>query len=75
MQDGGVIVYVSRKLKQHEEIYSTHDLELEVVTLALKLWRHFLVGRIFELKTDHEILKISSLKEISMLGKGDGVSL
>jgi hypothetical protein len=27
MQDGGVIAYASRKLKQHEEIYATHDLE------------------------------------------------
>jgi hypothetical protein len=29
MQDGGVIAYASRKLKQHEEIYATHDLELD----------------------------------------------
>ena len=50
MQDGGVIDYASRKLKQHEEIYTTHDLKLEVVMLALKLWRHYLVGRNFELK-------------------------
>jgi hypothetical protein len=51
MQDGGVIAYASRKLKQHEELYTTHDLELVVVMLALKLWRHYLVGRNFELKT------------------------
>ena len=44
MQDGGVTVYASKKLKQHEEIYATHDLELVVVILALKLWRHYLVG-------------------------------
>ena len=44
MQDGGVIAYASRKLKKHEEIYATHDLELAAVTLALKLWRHYLVG-------------------------------
>jgi hypothetical protein len=44
MQDGGVIAYASRKLKQHEELYATHDLELAVVMLALKLWRHYLVG-------------------------------
>jgi hypothetical protein len=44
MQDGGVISYASRKLKKHEELYVTHDLELIVVMLALKLWRHYLVG-------------------------------
>jgi hypothetical protein len=39
MQDGGVIAYVSRKLKQQKEIYATHDLDLAVVMLDLKLWR------------------------------------
>jgi hypothetical protein len=57
MQDGGVIAYVSRKLKKHEELYATHDLDLAAVMLALKLWRHYLVGRSFELKTDHKSLK------------------
>jgi hypothetical protein len=44
MQDGGVIAYSSRKLKKHEELYVTHDLELAVVMPALKIWRHNLVG-------------------------------
>jgi hypothetical protein len=57
MEDGGVIVYVSRMLKEHEELYATHDLELAVVMLALKIWRHYLVVQSFELKTDHERLK------------------
>jgi hypothetical protein len=37
IKDGGVIAYASRKLKQHEEIYATHDLELASVILSLKL--------------------------------------
>jgi hypothetical protein len=57
MQDGELIARASRKLKKHKELYMTHDLELEAVMLALKLWRHYLVGRNFELKTDHQILK------------------
>jgi hypothetical protein len=52
-----VIAYASRKLKKHEEIYATHDLELVTVMLALKLWRHYLVGPNFELKIDHGRLK------------------
>jgi hypothetical protein len=28
MQDGGVISYVSRKMKKHKDLYATHDLEL-----------------------------------------------
>ena len=58
MQEGGIIAYASCKLKPHEEQYATHDLELAAVMLALKLWRHYLVGRSFTLKTDHQICSI-----------------
>jgi hypothetical protein len=44
MKYGGVIAYASIKLKQDEEIYATHDLELVDVILALNIWRHYLVG-------------------------------
>ena len=44
MQDGGVISYASRNLKKYEEFYATHDLELEAIMLALKIWRHYLMG-------------------------------
>ena len=57
MQEGGVIAYASRKLKPHEEFYATHDLELAAVVLALKMWRHYLVGRNFVPKSDHQSLQ------------------
>ena len=44
MQDGKVIAYASRQLKQHEQNYTTHDLELAAVVFALKIWRHYLFG-------------------------------
>jgi hypothetical protein len=31
----------------------THDLKLAVIVHALKMWRHYLLGRIFVLITDH----------------------
>jgi len=31
----------------------THDLELVAIVHALKMWRHYLLGRIFVLMTDH----------------------
>jgi hypothetical protein len=31
----------------------THDLELAAIVHALKMWRHYLLGRIFVLMTDH----------------------
>ncbi|GKC42080.1 putative reverse transcriptase domain-containing protein [Tanacetum coccineum] len=47
MQRGKVIAYASRQLKKHEENYPTRDLELAVVVFALKIWRHYLYGRIY----------------------------
>jgi hypothetical protein len=35
MQDGRVIAYISRKLRRHEENYTTHDLELLAIVYAL----------------------------------------
>ena len=57
MQDNHVICYESRKLKDHEKNYVTHDLELAAIVHALKMWRHYLMGRKFELRTDHSGLK------------------
>ena len=57
MQEGGVISYASSKLNPHEYQYAAHDLELAAVMLALKLWRHYLVGRSFTLKTYHQSLQ------------------
>ena len=57
MQDNHVICYESRKLKEHEKNYATHYLELAAIVHALKMWRHYLMGRRFELRTDHCGLK------------------
>ena len=56
-QNGFVICYESRKLKEHERHYATHDLELEAIVNALRKWRHYLMGKRFELRTDHNGLK------------------
>jgi hypothetical protein len=53
MQDGLVITYISRKLRNHEENYATHDLELLSIVYSLRVWRHYLIGWKFKLKTDH----------------------
>jgi hypothetical protein len=49
-QNGKVVCYESRKLKYHERNYATHDLELEAIVHSLKMWRHYLMGKIYELK-------------------------
>jgi hypothetical protein len=52
-QEGHVICYESQKLKEHEQNYVTHDLELAAVIHALKMWRHYIMGRRFLLLTDN----------------------
>ena len=52
-----VIAYESRRLKDYEQRYPTHDLELAAVVFALKLWRHYLYGEKCEIYTDHKSLK------------------
>ncbi|GJZ40135.1 putative reverse transcriptase domain-containing protein [Tanacetum coccineum] len=44
MQRENLIAYVSCQLKVYEKNYTTHDLELGAVVLALKMWRHYLYG-------------------------------
>jgi hypothetical protein len=56
-QDGFVICYDSRKLKEHGKNYATHDLELVAIIHTLRKWRHYLMGRIFKLRTYHNGLK------------------
>ena len=57
MQAGKVIAYASRQLKEYEQRYPTHDLELAAVMFALKIWRHYLYGEKCEIHTDHKSLK------------------
>ncbi|GJV89852.1 putative reverse transcriptase domain-containing protein [Tanacetum coccineum] len=67
MQRNKVIAYVSRQLKIHEKNYTTHDLELGAVVLALKIWRHYLYGTKSVIYTDHKSLQhIFSQKELNM---------
>jgi hypothetical protein len=57
IQEGFVICYEFRKLKEHERNYATHDLELAAIVHALRKWRHYLMGKRFELRTYHNGLK------------------
>jgi hypothetical protein len=57
MQDGHVVAYASRQLRKHEEKYPTHDLELADIVHALKIWRHYIIGKICEVYSDRKSLK------------------
>ena len=44
-------------MRKHEVNYLTHDLELVAVVHALKIWRHYLLGNVCHIYTDHKSLK------------------
>ena len=52
-----MVCYESRNLKEHENNYDTHDLELASIVHALNMWRNYLMRRKFELRIDHCGLK------------------
>src|SRR5438105_6049592 len=67
VKEGKVVAYASRQWRKHEEHYPTHDLELAVVVHALKIWRHYLLGNVCHIFTDHKSLKyIFTQSELNM---------
>lgn len=51
------MAYELRKLRTHDMNYATHDIKLEAIVHALKIWRHYLLGKTFKLEIDHQSLK------------------
>ena len=57
MQSEKVMAYGSQQLKNHEQSYPKHDMELAAIVFALKAWHHYLYGEQFEVFSDHKSLK------------------
>lgn len=57
MQERQVVCYESHKLNEHEQNYLMHDLELAAIIHALKMWRHYLLGRRFTMMNDHSAFR------------------
>ncbi|GBG65074.1 hypothetical protein CBR_g49148 [Chara braunii] len=51
------IEYVSKKMPSKKLAKSTYERELYALYKALIHWRHYLLGRFFYLRTDHQTLK------------------
>ena len=67
MESGRVVAYGSCQLKNHEQNYPTHDMELAAIVFALKIWRHYLYDKEFEVYSDHKSLKyIFTQRDINM---------
>jgi len=51
-----VIAYSSHKLQPSEKLYLPHEREMLAVVKALNEWRHYLLGHIFDLYSDNEVV-------------------
>lgn len=57
MHEGHPIAYISKVLsKCHLRLY-VYDKEIMSIVFAVEKWRHYLLGRHFIIKTDHQSLK------------------
>ena len=52
-----IIAYCSRKLRDGERSYSAYKLELCGLVTALEHFRYFLIGKPFNVCTDHRVLQ------------------
>ena len=67
MQFRRVVAYGSKQLKNHEQNYLTHDLELAAIVFALKIWRNCLYGEQFKVFLDHKSLRyIFTQRDLNM---------
>ena len=67
MQSGMVVAYGSRQLKNHEQSYPTHDMELAAIIFALKILRHYQYDEQFEVFSNHKSLKyIFTQRDLNM---------
>ncbi|GKD28386.1 reverse transcriptase [Tanacetum coccineum] len=53
MQDGHPIAFESRKLNETERKYTMQEKEMTAVVYCLRIWRHYLLGFRFVIKTDN----------------------
>ena len=66
MQSRRVVAYCSLQLKNQEQSYPTHDMELAAIVFTLKAWRHYLYGKQFEVFSYHKSLYIFTQGELNM---------
>ena len=57
MQEGKPICYFSQALPQRARLKSAYERELLAIVLAVKHWKHYLMGHHFIIRTDQYSLK------------------
>ncbi|GBG61642.1 hypothetical protein CBR_g22439 [Chara braunii] len=51
------VEYISKKMPSQKLAKSTYEKELYAIYKALTHWRHYLLGRFFDIRTDHQTLR------------------
>ncbi len=61
------VAYYSRKLTPAETRYTTRERECLAVKQCLVVWRHYLLGAPFTVKSDHESLKWLKTQDVTTM--------
>ena len=56
-QEEHAIAYKSRRLNEHKKNLGIYEKELLAIIHALAMWKHYLLGTPFVLRTDYQSLK------------------
>ena len=72
MQDGRPLAFTSKKLSKINLGKSIYEKEMFTILHAMDLWRPYLLGQRFQIKTNHQSLKYFFEQRISYLEKKNG---
>lgn len=67
MQEGKPVAYYSKAISPTRLGLSTYEKELLAVVMAVTKWRHYLLGRHFQIRTDHQSLKFLLEQRVTTL--------
>ena len=69
MQGGHPLAFISKALAPKHQCLSVYEKELLAIVYAVTKWHHYLMGRHFSIKTDHQSLKHLFQQRITFPGQ------